>query len=255
MKKNHIIAALAAAGVLTAGLLAYKMQSGGSFGLPASLVALTPWGDKPTPMKREFPSQASAPEVVAEGTTVSAEGETPAPDAAVQVDGALPGGEVVAGAAQPAAGGIPDGLADDVDSRIARAQELSKMLMNEAAKPAAPAATAQSGKPVVAGPAAYAGEWTGEFFGPDAGTVAVAVSPDGTVRGRGLSTMTSLSFNLVGKVQGNGQVELTKSAAGVTSTGAVFTGSLSHSGQGKGTWSVPNYDVSGTWQLNAKPVQ
>lgn len=254
MKKNHMIAALATAGLVTVGLVAYKMQSGGSFGLPASIVALMPWGDKPAPLKRDFPSHANDAEVIPDAGAMPTDGEVPGAESAA-VDGDLPVEAGTAGTAQLAPGGAAVVPGDDVDSRIARSQALSKMLMNETPASATAATATTMTKAGATGTAAFAGEWTGEFFGPDAGTVAVTISPDGTARGRGLSTMTSLSFDLVGKVASNGKVELTKSAAGVTSTGAVFTGSILPSGAGKGTWTVPDYNISGTWQMNAQPVQ
>lgn len=246
MKKNYLIAALASASVLTAGLVAYKMHNGGSFGLPAALVALTPWGDKPTPLKRDFPSHASDAEVLVNVEAAPADGEVTAVE--------LPREATPEGAAQHAPSSTSVALGEDVDSRIARSQALSKMLLNETPASAAPV-TAAVAKPGVTGTAAFAGEWAGEFFGPDAGTIAVTISPDGTARGRGLSTLTSISFDLVGKVASNGKVELTKSTAGVTSTSAIFTGSVLPSGLAKGTWTVPNYDLSGTWQMNVRPVQ
>jgi hypothetical protein len=257
MKKNHIVASLVAAGVLAAGLVVYKLHSTGTITLPASVTALIPGSAPPTPLKREFPSQSNdAPVVMDEpaavvGEDASVAGVEPIPEG----DSGLVQGDAPSVAAPAAGAAVPvAGDGQDVDSRITRAQALSAMLLNEAPKPStAPASTA--GKPGVAGTAAYAGEWSGEFIGPDAGTVAVSIAPDGTVSGQGMSTMTSIGFGITGKVTSSGQVEMTKATAGVTSTGAVFTGSLSAGGQGKGTWVIPNYDVSGTWRLSARPAQ
>jgi hypothetical protein len=129
------------------------------------------------------------------------------------------------------------------------------MLMAESAKPAQPATSSSASKSAAQGVAVYAGDWTGDYLGPDSGTVSVTVEPDGSVHGQGLSAITSIGFNLVGKVSGTGQVELTKQAAGMTSTGGVFHGSMSNTGQAKGTWSIPAFDMDGTWQLHARTAQ
>lgn len=275
--------ALIAAGLITvtAGLLAFKLHSSGTFKLPDSVVALTPWGTKPTPLKREFPSHANDVQaehlaaddqsstegaIPAEGATTGTDVTSPSAAGAGDVSGAMSASGVAgaASAGAPASGAEGAnslsaesllGPIENVESRVARAAELSKLLTNEVPAPTNRAAATPVTKTTATGTAAYAGEWEGDFLGPDAGTVSVTIAPDGTARGHGVSAMTSIAFDLTGKVQSNGKVELTKAAAGVTSTGVVFHGALSNAGQGSGTWTVPSYDISGTWRIHEKSAE
>lgn len=131
--------------------------------------------------------------------------------------------------------------------------ELSKVLVNSAGTVPGPAKVAKStatpSAPTPAGAAAYAGEWSGQFLGPDAGTVAIQVSEAGFVEGRGVSSITGIGFSLNGKVANNGKLDLVQTATGGTSTGATFSGTLSKVGRASGTWTMAAYNMSGTWEL------
>jgi hypothetical protein len=52
-------------------------------------------------------------------------------------------------------------------------------------------------------------------------------------------------------VQSTGIFELTRPAGGAAAPDATFTGTLSASGKGTGTWTMASYNVSGTWEVVA----
>lgn len=228
MKKPMLIAG----GVVIAGLLAFQAYSHGMLPMPSAISSM--FSSNAGPMKRDFPRggpDASAEEVA--GTEALNDGTSPIPADAAATD-AAPAGET-------------EFVTEDVNARIARAMELSKTIVTTDSAQTSPATPAQPARVLEGG--LYSTAWTGQYLGPDAGTISIAVQADGSVQGQGVSTLTGLGFTLTGKMQSNGQIELTQSAASLASAGAVFTGTLAKSGRGAGTWAVSSYNVSGTWEL------
>jgi hypothetical protein len=218
---------LLAAGILTAALFGYKTYNDGSLSLPPVLSSLLS-PTKSGPMKKDFPSHAII-------SVDSAQAGTPPgvdPAQNPQTADITPAGTFVGEANLGT--GTPAFADEDVNTRITRAMEMSKNLMANDVAPTAKS-DAEAGAPKNSAKALYAGAWVGKYTGPDAGTVSVEIDQEGAVRGQGVSTLTGIGFALAGKVQNNGQIELVQSAAGVTSTGATFTGILARDGQGRGT--------------------
>lgn len=239
---------LLAAGVITAALLAYKTYNGGSLRIPPDLYSLlSPTKNKP--LERNFPSVNNATGIGTGIAEMPAEtSPTPPASATSAADGREVSAPIQEAGTNPIVG-VPTFTDEDVNSRIARAMELSR---NLSAGGEGLSAKLDSGLPPASANAAYAGSWSGEYTGPDAGTVSVAVGQDGSALGQGVSTLTGISFEITGKVQNNGQVQLVQTAAGATSTGATFSGALTRAGQGSGTWEASSYNLSGAWRLAVK---
>lgn len=221
-------------------------------------------------MKRNFPSASAAPNLMA---APPAPPDTPPdspPDSSPGINGGDSmstgiGGFASAGPMSATSGtgtpgtGASATSAEDVNARIEMAMELSKSMVNATTAAPAGAIAAKPSSSTVApastGQAPYAGEWTGQFLGPDAGTVSIHVAESGVVQGQGVSTITGIGFSLGGKVSNNGKIDLVQTAAGATATGATFTGSLTRTGKASGTWAMAAYNVSGTWELAVSPGQ
>ena len=246
---------LMAVGLLAAGGLVGFQVYTGNIQIPGVSSLWT----KPTPnaTAKSFPAKPPAPDLMAAhpappDTPPDAPPDSPPNDGPGQVVGVIDAGALTQ--TPGTAGGSAKPLGDEeVTSRIGMAVELSKVLVatNGAglvAAPSKPAAGAQT-----AAPAPYAGTWSGQFLGPDAGTVAVFVDENGVVQGDGVSTITGIGFSLVGKVTGAGKIEFSQTTSGGASTGATFIGALTKSGTASGTWSMADYNIKGTWDLAVNP--
>ena len=80
----------------------------------------------------------------------------------------------------------------------------------------------------------YAGEYSGSFSGGDSGTWNVTLLPDGSISGSGFSNNLGASFGVNGRVGTDGTLNF---AAGGTSTGVSFSGTLTNDFKLSGTYS------------------
>lgn len=245
---------LLAVGLLAAGgLVGFQVYTGN-----LKMTTITSFWAAPEPMKKDFPVQPrkAAPDLMAAhpappDTPPDSPPDSP-PNSNGQLLGGIDAGTIEQSAVNPGGAATPRGD-EEVTSRIGMAVELSKVLVatNGAGLVTAPAKSVAAGQS--SAPAPYAGNWSGQFLGPDAGTVAVFVDENGGVQGDGVSTITGIGFSLVGKVNSNGKIEFAQTTAGGTSTGATFSGTLTKSGTASGTWSMADYNIRGTWDITVQP--
>lgn len=91
--------------------------------------------------------------------------------------------------------------------------------------------------------ASIAGVWMGTFSGDDSGSFTITVDTSGDITGSGTSAAAGV-FDVVGAVSPVGDLVAT---GGGTSDGSTFTGTLSPTGTGSGTWENQFFGESGTW--------
>lgn len=86
----------------------------------------------------------------------------------------------------------------------------------------------------------FAGEWTGTYFGDEAGSWTCNVDSAGIVNGT--TNGPYGSFVLIGKVTGSGSFTAT---AGDVTNGASFKGNMKSNGMVDGTWENKYYQLKG----------
>ena len=91
----------------------------------------------------------------------------------------------------------------------------------------------------------YAGNWSGQYQGGEAGIWYGTISAAGALNGFAESNSNE-TFAATGSVTNNGSFYAT---FGTTSSGATFQGTL-NGNSGSGTWSNSSEGLSGTWSGN-----
>lgn len=94
------------------------------------------------------------------------------------------------------------------------------------------------------GGAAFAGRYTGTYWGDDSGTFDVTADSNGNVFGSAFSDFAQAGFLLEGTVDSTGALHL---VSGTASIGAEFTGTVSGNGTVSGTWRSPPVGFSGSF--------